>query len=255
MLTIGIDLASQAKLTAVCWIRWQSLRADVYRVECGADDDALVAAIAAADKVGIDVPFGWPIDFVAGIADYAHSGMWPTSLPQPSTAPKRLQFRETDRFVHQKTARWPLSVSSDRIAIPAMRAAALFARLGQKGEVVRRDGSGKVVEVYPAAALRVWGFSADGYKRRENQDARCRLLESIASRVTWLALSAATLESCRNSDDAFDALVAALVARAAWANLCESVPDDKHEQIAREGWIAVPRAGTLSRLVDCERPT
>ena len=146
--------------------QWESLRAEAFRVECGANDDALLAAVSAADKVGIDVPFGWPTDFVAGIAEYTHTGIWPSGIAQPTTAPKYLQFRETDRFVHEKTGRWPLSVSSDRIAIPAMRAAALFSRLAEQGEIVRRDGSGKVVEVYPAAALRVWGFNADGYKRR-----------------------------------------------------------------------------------------
>jgi predicted nuclease with RNAse H fold len=249
VLTVGVDLASQPKLTAVCWIKWESLRAEAFRVECSANDDALLAAVSAADKVGIDVPFGWPTDFVAGIAEYTHTGIWPSGIAQPTTAPKYLQFRETDRFVHEKTRRWPLSVSSDRIAIPAMKAAALFSRLAAQGEIVRRDGSGKVVEVYPAAALRVWGFNADRYKRKENHDARCRLLESIAaSTEAWLTMSPAIVGSCQSSDDALDALVAALVARAASSDLCEPVPEGKQDQILREGWIALPRAASLPEL-------
>jgi len=42
-----------------------------------------------------------------------------------------------------------------------MRAAALFTRLAEKADSVARDGSGKVVEVYPAVALRIWGLNAE----------------------------------------------------------------------------------------------
>ena len=58
-----------------------------------------MAAIAASDKTGIDVPFGWPENFVRAISEYSGIGLWPDSVPQPSAAPKLLQFRETDRFV------------------------------------------------------------------------------------------------------------------------------------------------------------
>src|SRR5262249_19256695 len=91
----------------------------------------------------------------------ASTGAWPATAPQPGKSPKELQFRATDRFVYERTKRWPLSVSSDRIAIPAMRAAALFTRLAEKADSVARDGSGKVVEVYPAVALRIWGLNAE----------------------------------------------------------------------------------------------
>ncbi len=44
----------------------------------------------------------------------------------------------------------PLSVSTDRIALPAMGAASLLSRLPERAPL---DGSGVIVEVYPAAAL------------------------------------------------------------------------------------------------------
>jgi hypothetical protein len=47
---------------------------------------------------------------------------WTTQLRE------RLCFRVTDRFVHKELGPWPLSVSSDRIALPAMRTFALLVR-------------------------------------------------------------------------------------------------------------------------------
>ncbi len=52
-----------------------------------------------------------------------------------------------------------LSVAADRIAMPAMRAGRIFTRLADQGETVDRKGTGKIVEVYPRAALKVWGVS------------------------------------------------------------------------------------------------
>jgi len=211
VVTLGVDLASAAKRTAVCWIEWDAGRAEVVRLESRADDDALVEAIAEVDRAGIDVPFGWPEDFVRAVAEYSASGIWPAAVPQPSAAPKQLQFRETDRFVHKITGAWPLSVSSDRIAIPAMRAAALFSRLAASGHPVARDGSGKVVEVYPAAALRMWGFNALGYKRKKNRAARCSLMNTVFEQTgRWLSMDAKYTAACEDSDDAFDALIAGL---------------------------------------------
>jgi len=46
------------------------------------------------------------------------------------SARNSLQFRETDSEVRRRIGRWPLSVSTDRIALPAMRAMALLHRHG-----------------------------------------------------------------------------------------------------------------------------
>src|SRR5690349_7401445 len=50
--TLGIDLASQPKNTAVCEIDWSSGRVEIE--DRTLDDDALVARILAVDKAGID---------------------------------------------------------------------------------------------------------------------------------------------------------------------------------------------------------
>jgi predicted RNase H-like nuclease len=127
-----------------------------------------------------------------------------------------------------------------------MRTASVLSRLPQR---VALDGSGIIVEVYPAAALRRWSFAAGRYKGKSNAEARRHLVDLfIAEARSWLELSVAHYELCLASDDAFDSLVAALVARASALGLVDSIP--KEDQIAalQEGWIAIPIAGSFSML-------
>ena len=55
-------------------------------------------------------------------------------------------------------------------------------------------------------------------------------------------------ELCRTSDDAFDAVVSALTARAAARALVEPVPPAHRDVAAVEGWIALPNT-QLAALV------
>ena len=246
MLTLGVDFAADPARTALCWILWENGRAEVLPgASCGADDNALLAAFAEADKVGIDAPFGWPDAFVEAIVAHRDGRPWPRHDPKREA----LRFRRTDVAVHDRTHRWPLSVSSDRIGVTTMRLAGLLSRLEQGGETIARDGSGKLVEVYPAAALSVWAFDSQGYKRKENRDVRCRLLGAVRARTqNWLTLPDAVCRTCQDSDDVLDAVIAALVARAAATGRCEPIPDELRACAGREGWIAVPGAGSLDEL-------
>jgi Protein of unknown function (DUF429) len=239
VITLGIDLASRPERTAACAIEWTAGRARVVDVACGQDDDALLERIAGVDKAGLDVPFGWPEAFVDHVARFHAGGAW------AKTSVVALRYRETDRVVAARTGRWPLSVSTDLIGVPAFRAAALLSRLGD----VDRTGAGRVVEVYPAAALRLWGFTAIGYKRREGRASLTTLLAELRRRTRgWLDLDGAARRLCGTSDDALDALVAALVARAATLNLCAPPPPEHTARAAREGWVALPDPDALDRL-------
>lgn len=226
MITLGIDLASQPRETAACRVRWLAGGAEVDVPELGVDDERLLELALDADKVGIDVPFGWPEVFVDAVVAHRRGAPW------PQAGKAALRYRETDRFVWQQTRRPPLSVSSDRIALCAMRAASLMSTLAQRGEPVDRTGRGKLVEVYPAAALRRWGVQ------------RADLLGRLRPR-----LSPEVEAACQASRDALDALIAAVVARAAALGLCDPIPEDTVRLAEREGWIALPAAGSLDRLL------
>jgi hypothetical protein len=62
-LSLGIDLASQNKKTAACFIEWRSGAASARLPVSGPpgeDVDWLVGLSRQAQWVGIDAPFGWP---------------------------------------------------------------------------------------------------------------------------------------------------------------------------------------------------
>src|ERR1700731_3662215 len=92
----------------------------------------------------------------------------------------QLRFRATDRRVHETVGRWPLSVSADRIALPAMRTFALLVRHG----VTDRSDDNKFYEVYPAGSLSQWGLTSRGYKknRPDHKEARETILAAYARR-------------------------------------------------------------------------
>ena len=65
MLVLGIDLAAQPASTGVVVLERDPRGRWVAEVPEGEpDDDALVRWGAGADKVGVDVPLGWPAPFV-----------------------------------------------------------------------------------------------------------------------------------------------------------------------------------------------
>jgi len=249
MVTLGVDLASQAGKTAACLIRWDGGSAHVECPRIGLEDRDLLRLFNCPekrpDKIGIDAPFGWPVDFVGAI--HAHS----TYMHWPHVNHSRLRLRRTDHFVRQKAQKAPLSVAADKIAMTAMRAARLLAKVYEAGEDVDRTGmNGRFVEVYPAAALKRWGLPIQGHKgpgKEDKRDKRDKLVCDLEGK-TGLQLTDEVRSGCRESDDQFDAFVAALVTRAAATECCEPIPDEDRGRAGKEGWIALPQSDSLARL-------
>ena len=243
MVTLGVDLASQPQKTATCLICWEGTRARVASISTGAHDSDLLELFTHADKIGIDAPFGWPRRFVQAVQRYSTETTW------PAVEVRQLRYRRTDEVVIDKAEIFPLSVAADRIAVTAMRAARLLAATSASGEPIDRSGTGRFVETYPAAALSIWGFPAKGYKGPRNRDALARLVSEFADKTkAWLTLTEEDRSRCRESDDCFDALVAALVARAAAIDCCEPIPANDLDLAAEEGWIALPRPDSFQKL-------
>ena len=209
-----------------------------------ADDATVLAALAEADQAGIDCPLGWPDEFIRFVTAH-QAGAVP--LPPDGTPPgwrRALTLRVTDRVVHEQTGLTPLSVSADRIGSVAMRCAILLAELARRGQPVDRAGTGKVVEVYPAASLKVWGLTHQGYKRPREPEKLGQLMDELATQTPWLK-QGEIAGQCRRSHDAADALIAALAARAASRGLTLRPRNPAEEAAARtEGWVAIPRNET-----------
>lgn len=249
VMTIGVDLSAQARETAACTLDWGDRTCDVAHLVVGLDDDAIIDLVGAQRpvRIGIDAPFGWPVPFVQAVSSYTDTGEWPESVDNR----RRLRLRSTDIATIDETGGPPpLSVSSDRIAVCAMRCAELLGRLAGR-ESVDRTGSGTVVEVYPAAALRQWGCEASGYKggKPEQRRARESLAETIAAATArWLKLDDEHRQLLAASDHLLDALVAALVARATELDLSVPIPEAMRGVAAKEGWIHLPLKQPLSQF-------
>jgi hypothetical protein len=245
--TIGIDLAAQRANTAACVLSWNAGRAGIEVLARSFTDDDLVKLIEdhEPEKVAIDAPFGWPRAFVASVAEYGATGEWPSDEIAP------LRLRDTDRVVIAETGQQPLSVSTDRIAVTAMRCARLLTRLRGAGHHVSRDGAGLAVEVYPAAALRLWTFNATGYKGRA-LGATAKRLELVAQVLSacdgWLDEADDCVERLAASDHHLDAFLCAVLARMVVRGLSQPVPPENRQAAAVEGWIQLPVRDALERL-------
>jgi predicted nuclease with RNAse H fold len=227
---VGIDLAAQDENTALC-----VLEEDRLTVRDGVGDAALLAAMRGARAVGIDAPFGWPRTFADELARYAAGGPWEAAGPE-------LRLRATDRAVTEWArargqALFPLSVSSDRIAVCAWRCARLLTAHG----MADRAGADGVAEVYPAAALLAWGLPSRGYKRVApgGAEVRERIVAGLELRFS-LSLGDRDLVAHRRADDRLDAVVCALLAREVAHGRTLRPPPEHAEAARAEGWIHVP---------------
>jgi predicted nuclease with RNAse H fold len=251
VLSAGIDVASQDARTAICSIRWEGGFAEIQPLGSpGASDSEIRLCVETADRIGVDIPLGWPSAFVEAVARHHRGEAWPAD--ESAEAMTSLRLRETDRWLTLRARRpgeprarcHPMSVSSNLIAIPAMRMARV---LGP----VDRSGTGKVIEVYPAAALFVWGLPYRRYKgvQHDRRNARHDLVQRLRALTPWLSASRDhDWERFKENDHEVDALVAALVARAKDAGLCDESYDATSRNARMEGWIALPLTDALDRL-------
>lgn len=244
MITAGVDLSTQPKKTGMAILSWSDGKAVAESVTVGARDDDIVDVCLSAHRVGIDAPFGWPESFVSFVSEHRRDTQVPFVYAEVSPT---LAFRECDRFIVAAFGVRPLSVSTDRIGLTAMRASVIQGRLREAGHPVARDGRGSVVEVYPAVALKQWALAVGPYKGA-HQSQLAALVERLLTAAPWLELGEHA-DLCRSSDDAFDAVVSALVARAHALGQWHQPSEPARERAAIEGWIVVPD-GSLAELCD-----
>lgn len=252
VLTLGIDLATQNSATAACRIRWDSGRALVEMIPAGPkgeDNGWLTTAMASTldvdGWVGIDAPFGWPANMVDAVHRYAAGEPW-------SAPDKQLfRYRLTDRTLQGlEFGIRPFSVSADKIAMTTWRCASLIQQSRPGAQFVRRSGEDRLVEVYPGAALKVWGFvERDKYKGPAKKAQRELLVRELESRATgWLEWIGEGRVAAVASDHALDAVLSALVARAAATGRTSWPEPPQADLAALEGWIHLPDAGCFAEL-------
>jgi hypothetical protein len=242
MRVLGIDLATEPRGTAACWLTCHSEGARADLVADRLDDDTLLGLLASSDRAAIDSPFGWPEPFFVAVREWRDTGRFPRGPREP------LRLRTTDLYVKERTLT-PFSVSADKIGALAMRCALLLTRLADH-EGTRLDRvDGKAVECYPSGALYRFGFSRSQLANAKTEaDVRRRLLGEILAQAPWLEIDEDAREEVVRVGHCFDALVAALVARAAALSMTDRPPPESAEIAAIEGWIHLPFHDALGRL-------
>jgi len=224
MRALGIDLSSTKKSTSVCVIEYAGKFGRCSQPIEQCSDPVIDNLIEYSDAVGIDAPLGWPDKFTKAVSEWSFDN-WNTEIRDG------LRFRLTDRIVRERIGKWPLSVSSDLIALPAMRAMAMLRR----NNVQDKSGGDKgFYEVYPAGSLRIWDIYESGYKK--SVEVRRRMLSVLRTNFPLLEIP----DEYSNTDDNLDSLVAAItVEQAARGNTLP--PTASQLRLAMtEGWIHLP---------------
>ena len=232
MRILGIDLASQPARTAACLLDMEDGRVFASTLHRGCDDQILDTLAAQADAIGIDAPFGWPRAFRDAVGSWTHES-WSTTLRD------RLRFRETDRFVQRlHPDNRPLSVSTDLISLPGMRAMAFLRR---HGVTDLSGGDGRSFEVYPAASLRAWSLPATGYKKTRDPRSTALRREIVAGLNRRFGPFDPP-DKVLTDADCLDAWIAAATGHLAASGQTHLPADEPARNAARkEGWIHVPR--------------
>ena len=248
MITVGVDLGAEPKNTAIALVEWSADAAAVVGLALGQTDTDILNACEGAEKVGIDAPFGWPDAFVDFVSRHLRHEL---SVGEVNLGHRRkLSNRLTDLYVNEMCGVKPLSVASDRIASVAMRCAGIQTQFADRYLPASRSGAGRLVEVYPAAALEIWGLKNKSYKRAEGKDALRKLCGEFQALTPWLQISEEFADQMATNDDGFDAVISALIAKAACdGNLIEDIPSADLPAAETEGWIAIPKADSLTHLV------
>ena len=98
MLTLGVDLSTEAKRTAACLVRWPPGEAGtVVEPMHPASDGDIVSLAAGAAATGIDAPFGWPRLWAKAVSRHV-----PGSQFEADGTPGALTRRATDHWIGQQ---------------------------------------------------------------------------------------------------------------------------------------------------------
>lgn len=250
MITVGVDLASQSNDTALAVVEWKEGRSAVLRVVVGADDEMILDEGTKADVIGIASPFGWPEPFFELLRQNREGRVGDPRRAATVSGRDGIMYRTTERRVRDWLGLKLMPSTSNMLGSTVLRCVGLQTRLDEAGVSVTRGQGGRVIEVYAPASLMAWGLHEPSYK---NQSAsRVRILEQVGRRLNCYLGEYRTL--CVESDDALDALVGALTARAAALGFWRQ-PMDEEERLraSAEGWISVP-SGTVETLLGSQPP-
>lgn len=243
MKTLGIDLSADHTKTAVCVLHWTKSEFEVAGGQLfkgsathPLEVSELVELIGSSDWTGIDCPFGWPAPFVEALKG------WNKVDGDPFPEPRSLDYqrRVTDQQ-DELNGMVPLSVSSDRIGVTAMKCTQILHATRTLDRSGWQTGT-RVVEVYPAGALNSWGLDPKGYKQSAGRIKRSKLLDELLRLLGDTArIEDKEMDLLRESDDCLDAFIASLVARTRSKGRTTRPGGADKTAASTEGWMHLPK--------------
>lgn len=269
MRVVGLDWAvCPSDRAAVVLEKREDNSISVANVITPVDNDSAIALCECTDNnvVAVDIPFAWPSEFREFVS------RWIPCCVDGSNPPEKtgFRYRTTDRFVYEKTGKWPLSVSTNLFALGALEWASIVhsRKLGSQIVVTtNRNNLPAIIEVYPGATLK--SFENDGlreisgtstriteqgetefeknYSYKTDEQTRRALVTALIAAFEIHADNTTIhkIVARGNKDHATDGLLAAITAMIykgvinGWTTY-----QPNHEQIAdarSEGWIFFPK--------------
>lgn len=237
-ITWGLDMSTSHKKTAAVALEWSGGGARVVDVHYPLKAVEIAALVVATHPAtwAVDVPFGWPDQFVSLLAKRHRQPLARDDIPATAAWEKwrtrEVAQRLTDRFLTDdpRIRTRPLPASFQLLGATAAAWTLIEAQLAAVGVTVDRAGiNGRLCETYPSAVLAAWGAPRGTGKH------------------TWPALQARfgflstdpRHEPALLSDDVCDAVVCAMAARARELGLTVTPAGDELPPAQREGWIHV----------------
>lgn len=239
MKIIGVDCATQPIKTGLALGEWKNEECNILEVRKVSRSISLVDILSRwlEDKIALismDAPLGWPIK-MAGLISTHKAGQ---SLDIESDF---LFSRDTDRFVYKKTGKRPLDVGADKIARTALSSINLLGELRTKTGMeiplawTPEIQQTSVIEVYPAATLKIHGFRYDGYKGGIKKEERKEIIRSLDT-LLKLPEDVSNLE---RNDDLLDAVICVLSGLEFLTG--NAYPPEEPEIAEKEGWIWIKK--------------
>ncbi|WP_109471972.1 DUF429 domain-containing protein [Ornithinimicrobium cavernae] len=224
--TWGLDLSTDPHKCAAVAIRWHPDRAEIVAVRTPLRPGEIVDLIASeTGPFAVDVPFGWPDTFVQFLAEHQQGAQQPPG-DRDAWRISTLARRLTDERLRHIAL--PLPASFDRLGRTAVMWSAIEHDLRAQGVVIDRSGTtGRVCETYPKALQVSWGLG------------KVKLsLDLLRAAFPFLEVPEA-MAGRLATDDARDAVVCSLAARARELGLTDLPAAEELDQARREGWIHI----------------
>lgn len=243
---IGVDCATAPEKTglALAMADDDGWRIAAARSGRGIDPAEQVAAWVQGSTnplICLDAPLGWPVSLARAL-DGHRAGM-----ALDATA-DRLFHRECDDFIQAKTGCRPMEVGANFIARTARSALALLARVrdatGRGLPLLWHHEAGEaggVVEVYPAATLRMHGLPWRRYKPAAERPRREEIIAGWSSLLTPPDPHSPDGQALRDQADVLDA-AHCLLAGIDFLRGEAMSPPRLDDDLAVEGWIWTKRA-------------